>query len=153
MTNQEILFSFGSYLKIKNPTSVQVGINGKNFETGALMSEEEDYLNVTEGINHYNIDGVGDNSLKIFNLILTLRYGKGTKAFNKDEISIQKFIEGDGTNKLNGVFNAYDLSTDPETILPKKIYVDYSKVSSPIILLNDNTSRILFWIVPITHSN
>ena len=74
MTDQDLLYSFAKYVSDKNPTSLQVCFEMKNFETLALVAENEEYINITQGLRQGVIDTVGESYvLKEFDCVATLK--------------------------------------------------------------------------------
>ena len=154
MTNMEILFSFAQYIKANNPTSIQVGYEKKNLDDFSFISETDEYINITEGNGQNIIDRVGyDYMLKDFEAVVALKYNK-IGVFDSREILIQKFIEGQ-TSKKDRYFSLYELNeiTTGFDITSKKLYIDYTKIQSPIVVYNDESTKTMFWIIQITHSN
>ena len=154
MTNMEILYSFAQYIKANNPTSIQVGYEKKNLDDFSLISESDEYINITEGNGQNIIDRVGyDYVLRDFEAVVMLKYNK-VGIFDYREVSFQKFIEGQNTSR-NRSFQFYELNeiTTGFELSNKKLCIDYTKIQSPIILYNDEDTKTMFWIVQITHTN
>ena len=154
MLDQDILYSFANYINEKNPTSLQVCFEMKNFVTGANVGENEEYINITQGLRQDVLDSVGESYvLKELDCVATLKYDK-TGIFNIVQNKFQNFIEGVEsklggqfyTYKFNEISNTYEKSTEI-------LKIDYTRVDSPIILYNDDNTKTMFWIVPIKHSN
>ena len=103
MTNMEILYSFAKYIYDNNPTTIQIGYEGKNLENGATISETEEYINIVEGNGQNIVDRIGSSYvLKDFEIVAFLKYNK-TGLFDSREILFQRFIEGIDTT-LNDNF-------------------------------------------------
>ena len=154
MTNMEILYSFSQYVKANNPTSIQVAYEKKNLDDFSLVSETDEYINITEGNGQNTIDRVGyDYVLKDFEVVVALKYNK-IGVFDYREISFQKFIEGQ-ISKNNRQFSLYELNelTTGFELTNKKLCIDYTKIESPIIVYNDENTKTMFWIIKISHSN
>ena len=154
MTNMEILYSFSQYIKTNNPTSIQVAYEKKNLDDFSLVSNTDEYINITEGNGQNIIDRVGYNYvLRDFEAVIILKYNK-VGVFDYREVSFQKFVEGQNDKNKN-IFPYYELNeiTTGFDITNKKLRIDYTKIDSPIIIYNNEKTKTMFWIVQITHSN
>ena len=154
MTNMEILYSFAKYIYDNNPTSIQIGYEGKNIESGATISETEEYININEGNGQNIIDRIGSSYvLKDFEVVAYLKYNK-VGLFDSREILFQRFIEGiDTTLKNSFYFMEYDTVTSNFVQSNKKLYIDYTKIESPITAYSDDNTKSMFWVLKLTHSN
>ena len=82
-----------------------------------------------------------------------LKYNK-TGLFDSREILFQRFIEGiDTTLKNSFYFMEYDTLTSNFVQSNKKLYIDYTKVESPVTAYSDDNTKSIFWVLKLTHSN
>ena len=153
MTDQDLLYSFAKYICDKNPTSLQVCFEMKNFETLALVAENEEYINITQGLRQGVIDTVGESYvLKEFDCVATLKYNK-LSVFNIVQNQFQNFIEGIDSKLSQFKLWKFNLTTSLPEETSQVVKIDYTRVDSPIILYNDENTKTMFWIVPILHCN
>ena len=154
MTNMEILYSFAKYIYDNNPTTIQIGYEGKNLENGATISETEEYININEGNGQNIIDRIGSSYvLKDFEVVAYLKYNK-TGLFDSREILFQRFIEGiDTTLNESFYFMEYNTVTSNFVQSNRKLYIDYTKVESPVTAYSDDNTKSIFWVLKLTHSN
>lgn len=155
MTDMDMKFSFAQYVFDNNPTNIQVGYEGLNFQTGTAIAETEEYINIDGStMNQDILDTIGESYvLKDYDAILTLKYNKTTgKLFDTREIVFQEFIEG-YDKSVNEFIKIYNLKTGIPVESNRRIEMQYNKIKSPITVFNDTQTRTMFWIIPLKHCN
>jgi hypothetical protein len=100
----------------------------------------------------YILLGFANSAYEMFDHIAIYEHSK--EDYKTSYVTFERFIEGIDT-KLNESFYFMEYNTVTSNFVQsnRKLYIDYTKVESPVTAYSDDNTKSIFWVLKLTHSN